>query len=110
MYVAKENHSLEGVQRAFDAILENIDEHLKHSEESLSAFRGMVINAINQRINQLKSTAQITAGLTFKHKRRPNAPDLTVLPVRKQIRPGHSISRSPPSSNSISPRKSTSTF
>jgi hypothetical protein len=91
LYVPKENHSLEGVQGAFDAILDNIDEHLKRSAESLSAwpmnFRGMVINAIDKRINQLKSTAQISAGLTFKPKRRPNAPDLTVLPVRKQIRP-----------------------
>jgi hypothetical protein len=37
LYVPKENHSLEGVQRAFDAILDNIDEHLKRSAESLSA-------------------------------------------------------------------------
>jgi hypothetical protein len=33
LYVPKENHSLEGVQRAFDAILDNIDEHLKRSAE-----------------------------------------------------------------------------
>ena len=38
VYVPKENHSLEGVQRAFDAILDNIDEHLKHSAESLNAW------------------------------------------------------------------------
>jgi len=88
----RRNHSLEGVQRAFDAILDNIDEHLKRSAESLSAwpmnFRGMVINAIDQRINQLKSTAQISAGLTFKPKATAETLlDLTVLPVRKQIRP-----------------------
>jgi hypothetical protein len=38
LYVPKENHSLEAVQRAFDAILDNIDEYLKRSAESLSAW------------------------------------------------------------------------
>ena len=82
---------IQHVQQAFDAILDNIDGHLKELTESLQAwpgdFQGRVKHAIQQRIAQLRSVEQISASLTFKPKRRPNAPDITVPLVRKQIRP-----------------------
>ncbi|MET4071365.1 thiamine pyrophosphate-dependent acetolactate synthase large subunit-like protein [Bradyrhizobium sp. S3.2.6] len=50
-------------------------------------FREAVIRAANIRLSRLRQAESISAGLTFKPKRRENAPDLPALPVRKQIRP-----------------------
>lgn len=91
IYVPAENYTFPDVQARFDAIIESIEANLQAQHDNLRdwpmEFREAVIRTANIRLSRLRQAESISAGLTFKPKRRENAPDLTVLPVRKQIRP-----------------------
>lgn len=91
LYVPQANLDLRGVQQSFDSMINNINGHLQRLAESLVEwpmhFRDQVIAAIQRRKVQLESTAQISAGLTFKPKQRAGAPEISIPLVRTQLRP-----------------------
>lgn len=91
IYVPAENYTPAEAQARFDAIIGSIEANLQAQRDTLRnwpmQFREAAIQAANMRISRLRQAESISAGLTFRPKLRKDAPDLTILPVRKQIRP-----------------------
>jgi hypothetical protein len=91
LYVPAGNLNTAQIQTTFDAMLDNIDDYLARLAESLQNwpmnFRSAVAGAIASRLLTLGRAEEIWEGLTFKPKRRPNAPEIIVPLARKQIRP-----------------------
>jgi hypothetical protein len=90
LYVPALNSNREQVEAAFRQMLDRIEEKLGRLVESLKdwpmSFRSRVAGVISARLSKLAQAEQISEGLTFKPKRRPGSPDITVPLVRKRIR------------------------